>query len=104
MVVVGSCFMIGMVELRLFEAAEDNEWSRSMMLSVVVDWWLPPLMLLVSDGKESDEFLALDEKPPIGRVLLAMLFTSYRLMSKLVTALNPLNFMAAISYASAASS
>lgn len=43
--------------------------------------------------------------PPIGNVLLSrMLFTSYRFISKFVTAFKPRNFIAAISYASAASS
>lgn len=43
--------------------------------------------------------------PPMGNVLLSsMLLTSYLLMSKLVTAFSPLNLIAAMSYASAASS
>ena len=52
----------------------------------------------------SGETLKRFAMPPTGRELFNIASTSYRLISKLVTALAPLNFMAAISYASAASS
>lgn len=37
---------------------------------------LPPSMLLLSEAAESDEFFDLLDIPPMGRLLLAMLFTS----------------------------
>lgn len=54
-----------------------------------------------SASSESFNLLAV---PPIGRELFIMASTSYRFISKLVTAFKPLNFIAAMSYASAASS
>ncbi|MFS7967033.1 hypothetical protein Hanom_Chr09g00780971 [Helianthus anomalus] len=72
-------------------------------LEIVARSWLRDIWLL-SDTVWSIEVLDLLHMPPIGRFLLAMLFTSYRLMSKFVTAFNPRNLMAAMSYASAASS
>lgn len=54
-----------------------------------------------SDSRESLRRLA---APPIGSSLLVIASTLYLFISKLVTAFKPLNFIAAISYASAASS
>ncbi|KAE8705681.1 hypothetical protein F3Y22_tig00110418pilonHSYRG00018 [Hibiscus syriacus] len=45
----------------------------------------------------ASEPLDLTLRPPMGRLLLGMFFTSYRLMSKFVTAFNLRNLIAAIS-------
>ncbi|PON84731.1 LOW QUALITY PROTEIN: hypothetical protein TorRG33x02_194350 [Trema orientale] len=54
-----------------------------------------------SASRESFKRLA---APPTGRALFAIASTSYRFISKFVTAFTPLNLIAAMSYASAASS
>lgn len=56
-------------------------------------------------GAEGSTFLFLLASSPASRVLLAMIFSTwYREMSKFVTAFRPRNLIAAMSYASAASS
>ena len=55
-------------DAKVMEDAE--EWSRSS------DRRSDPSMLLLSEAAESEEFFDLPDIPPIGRLLLAMLFTS----------------------------
>lgn len=65
---------------------------------------LPLLLHRGSFSSASSETFMRFAEPPMGRGLLAMASMSYRFISKLVTAFMPLNLIAAMSYASAASS
>lgn len=76
-------------------------WTSSLLLMTC---WLDTTLYSMASVLGS-LFLFLLATSPARRVLLAMILsTSYLVMSKLVTAFNPRNLIAAISYASAASS
>lgn len=82
---------------------------------VETDWIGEKLMLLLAHGiwrdvlngsfsSASRESFRRFADPPIGRGPREMASTSYRFISKFVTAFSPRNLIAAMSYASAASS